>query len=617
MKGKKSESKTRYCMMKNIPILQKIWKSDICLAILINVLFLSSILLFCDIKYEVSDDFVMAAIMSGAYGDAPNPHMIFVNILWGYLMLPFYYLFPNVSWYLIFQLGLIFVSLILVSYMVLKKMNRPMAFLLIVILLTFFADDAYILVQFTKTAMLAVMGGGIVFAWSLFEDRNWKLKILSAIVCLSGTLIRFNVIYIAGGFLLLILIVELGKMFWKQRKEKSFQKRIIKITISGICVIALAFGLDGLDAHIYNKNEEYRYFRQYGEARGKIVDASDYGYEAYRTELKKIGVSENDYKLMRTWNFADNEVFTLEVMQKTAEIIADYKKSVEISKEMILENMQTRGITGYPIFLATVFLIVLTCIFQKKYSLAGFCSAGIGFLYILYFFFRERIVYRTEYAVFVGIFLSILYFWKEKGKGKKADYVEKRQICAILNIVCLVWQMPLYLPDRSYQAVTSEDRKSYIDGTFFESWNYDARKYRKNVNKEKPENGLIRELETHKENIYFLDFQTTMQTLCYEWNPFQALPTGYFENALYFASVMTNFPEERVCMEKYGITQPLKDLVHSNVYLVDTDNRTLDNKIKFIQEHYYPDVYAELYKEIDGYQMWKIRTNEIEGESDD
>lgn len=29
---------------------------------------------------------------------------------------------------------------------------------------------------------------------------------------------------------------------------------------------------------------------------------------------------------MRTWNFADNEVFTLEVMQKTAEIIADYKK---------------------------------------------------------------------------------------------------------------------------------------------------------------------------------------------------------------------------------------------------------------------------------------------------
>lgn len=590
-----------------MPILKKIWKSDICLAILVNVLFLTSILLFCDIKYEVSDDFVMAAIMSGAYGNAPNPHMIFINILWGYLMLPFYYLFPNVSWYLIFQLGLIFVSLVLVSYMILKRSNRPMAFLLIIILLTFFADDAYILVQFTKTAMLAVMGGGVVFAWSLFEHRNWKLEILAAIICLAGTLIRFDVIYIAGGFLLLILIVEFGKMFWKERNEKDFQNRIIRITISGICVIALAFGLDSLDSYIYNQDEEYRYFKQYGEARGKIVDASDYGYEAYRTELEKIGVSENDYRLMRTWNFADNEVFTLEVMQKTAEVIADYKRNVEISKEMILENMQARGITGYPIFFATAFLVVLTCIFQRKYSLAGFCSAGLGFAYILYFFLRERVVYRVEYAVFVGIFLSILYFWKENSREKWVDYVEIGRICVILSMVCLVLQMPLYLPDRSYQAVTNEDRRSYIDGTFFESWNYDARKYRKNVNKGKPENGLIREMETHKENLYFLDFHTTMQTLYYEWNPFQALPTGYFDNTLYFASVMTNFPEERVCMERYGITQPLKELVNDNVYLVDTDTRTLDNKIKFIQEHYYPDAYAELYREIDGYQIWKIK----------
>lgn len=607
MKNKRNERKGKCYTIKNMPILKKIWKSDICLAILVNVLFLTSILLFCDIKYEVSDDFVMAAIMSGAYGNAPNPHMIFINILWGYLMLPFYYLFPNVSWYLIFQLGLIFVSLVLVSYMILKRSNRPMAFLLIIILLTFFADDAYILVQFTKTAMLAVMGGGVVFAWSLFEHRNWKLEILAAIICLAGTLIRFDVIYIAGGFLLLILIVEFGKMFWKERNEKDFQNRIIRITISGICVIALAFGLDSLDSYIYNQDEEYRYFKQYGEARGKIVDASDYGYEAYRTELEKIGVSENDYRLMRTWNFADNEVFTLEVMQKTAEVIADYKRNVEISKEMILENMQARGITGYPIFFATAFLVVLTCIFQRKYSLAGFCSAGLGFAYILYFFLRERVVYRVEYAVFVGIFLSILYFWKENSREKWVDYVEIGRICVILSMVCLVLQMPLYLPDRSYQAVTNEDRRSYIDGTFFESWNYDARKYRKNVNKGKPENGLIREMETHKENLYFLDFHTTMQTLYYEWNPFQALPTGYFDNTLYFASVMTNFPEERVCMERYGITQPLKELVNDNVYLVDTDTRTLDNKIKFIQEHYYPDAYAELYREIDGYQIWKIK----------
>ena len=161
----------------------KEWKSDKVLALTINIVFFLTILLFCDIKYEVSDDFLMASIMSGAYGDAPNPHMIFINILWGYIMLPFYYAFPGISWYLIFQLVLINISLILVSYMLLKEMERPIALLLIAILLTFFADDAYILVQFTKTAMLAVMGGGIVFVWALFENKSWKLKWGSALIC--------------------------------------------------------------------------------------------------------------------------------------------------------------------------------------------------------------------------------------------------------------------------------------------------------------------------------------------------------------------------------------------------------------------------------------------------
>ena len=595
----------------------KEWKSDKVLALTINIVFFLTILLFCDIKYEVSDDFLMSSIMSGAYGDAPNPHMIFINILWGYIMLPFYYAFPGISWYLIFQLVLINISLILVSYMLLKEMERPIALLLIAILLTFFADDAYILVQFTKTAMLAVMGGGIVFVWALFENKSWKLKWGSALICLAGTLIRFYVIYIAGGFLLFILIVEFVRLFQKERKEETFKKRILWIMIPGILVILVAFGMDKFDDYIYNQNEEYRFFREYGEARGRIVDSADYGYEAYGEELKKIGVSENDYYLMRTWNFADNEVFTLEIMQKTADIIENYNKNVEISKEMILENMQTRGITGYPIFLATAFLFVLMCIFQRKYCWTGFLLSLVGFVYMLYFFIRERVVYRVEYAVLAGVFLSILYFWKEKYKENQSNFVEISRICVILNAVCLMLQIPLYLPDRSYQDVVSENRKSYIDNVFFESWNYDARKYRKNVNKGKPENGLIKEIEDNRDNFYFLDFQTTMQTLYYEWNPFQTLEKGYLRNALYFASVMTNFPEERACMEAYGISQPLKALVEDRVYLVDTDTRTLNNKVKFIQEHYYSEAEAELYKEVAGYQIWKIKTNEKEGESND
>ena len=71
--------------IKKNPIIRKIQSSNLLTAFLINIFFLCLVLLFCDMKYEVSDDFVMAAILSGAYGNGSNPQMIFVNVIIGYL----------------------------------------------------------------------------------------------------------------------------------------------------------------------------------------------------------------------------------------------------------------------------------------------------------------------------------------------------------------------------------------------------------------------------------------------------------------------------------------------------------------------------------------------------
>lgn len=586
--------------------IKKVWKSDILTAVLLNLLFLASVLVLCDVKYEVSDDFIMSAIISGAYGSSPNRHLIFINILWGYLLLPFYSVLPQISWYLIFQLVLCFLSFTLVSYMLLKKMNRSMAIMLIVLLLTVFGSDAYILVQFTKTAMIAVMGGSIVFIWTLFEQKSLRIEISAAILCVFGTWFRFNIIYLAGGFLLLILIIEIVHMWKVCADYRQFFNRIGKIAGAGILLILVAVGCMVFDQYSYNKDPEYQYFREYSEARAAIVDASDYGYEAYAEELQELGVSENDYRMMRNWNFADNEVFSLEIMQKTANIIENYRKNIEISKELILENIQTRGLQGYPVFIACVVLTILGIVFQKKWYWTGILAWGVGFLYIVYFFLIERTVYRTEYAVFLGGFLCIVYFWKRPEFENQREVVECRRICVIINIVCLFLQLPLYLPDRSYQEIDSWGRKEYIENTFYESWNYVAGKYRKVVNRGSKSEELLDEIQTHKENLYLLDFQTTMQVLYYDWDPWKAIPAGTFDNVLYLAGVTTNFPDCDQILKNYDAEQPLKALINENVYLVDSDWKTLDQKIQYLQEHYYPEAKAELYEELDGYQIWKF-----------
>ena len=219
--------------------------------------------------------------------------------------------------------------------------------------------------------------------------------------------------------------------------------------------------------------------------------------------------------------------------------------------------------------IAFVILFVLTAAWGNKYFWAGLPAAGMGVLYLIYFFVIERVVYRTEFGIFLCMFLCLCFFWGKNPEGRKGHNVEITRICAIITLVCVIMQSVLYIPDRSYLDVTEESRKDYIEETFFESWNYDARKYRKVVNKNVPANGLIEEIEANRQNFYFLDFQTTMQTLYYEWNPFYTLPEEYFQNSLYFASIMTNYPECIEILSGYHAEQPLKALANENVYLVD------------------------------------------------
>ena len=178
------------------------------------------------------------------------------------------------------------------------------------------------------------------------------------------------------------------------------------------------------------------------------------------------------------------------------------------------------------------------------------------------------------------------------------------KICAVITSLCLMVHLVLYVPDQSYQDVTQEGRMDYITNTFFESWNYGAQKYRKVVNKGKPSSGLLDEISANKDNFYFLDFQTTIQILYYEWAPWESMNAEEWDNFSYLAGITSNYPDLVKLLENKGVENPLKSLVDDNVYLVD--NRYLEIKLNYLREHYYPDARVELYKEVDGYQIWKF-----------
>lgn len=593
-------------LKKNYSFLRsKILQSNYFWAIGINVLFLGLILLFCDLKYEVSDDFVMATVMSGAYeGGNTNPHMVFVNVILGYVLMPFYQIFPQVSWYFIGQLALLLVAFTLCTYMLLEKNGKAIGGLLSVLFLYFFADDAYILVQFTKTAAVVVMCASLVFVWSLFENRRKALTIISGILCLVGSMIRFSAIYVAGGFLLIVLVVEFARLYSMNQNVKDYFRKIAPIAICGGILIVAAYSLREINVRIYNGTEEYSAFLTYSRARSAVMDAPEHGYEAYQEDLEKIGISENDYYVLRRWNFSDDEVFSIEKLREVASVIQRQKEESPMALGDIYERMQTRKILSYPIVTACAILLVLTILLQQYQWIYGGVAAVIAIALEGYLIFRERALYRVEYGIFLCAFLCICYFWNKERMRFAGNWKELSRAAIVLIALICAYKLPLFVENSAYVGVTDENRKYYLDEVFYDSWSYDARKYRRVVNKEKPECSLISEIESHKENFYFLDFRTTIQTLYYEWSPFENVDTEFYGNCQYFSGILSKFPGMEEIPRKYGIDNYFKSLVNDNVYIVD--NEGIEQKVIYLQEHYYPKARAELYKQAGGYQVWKI-----------
>lgn len=77
----------------------------ILVALTINIFYLTVCLALGNHSYfGTVDDYFMARILEGAFGDSYNVHMTFVNVMYGYVLMPLYFLFPKIGWYYIGKL---------------------------------------------------------------------------------------------------------------------------------------------------------------------------------------------------------------------------------------------------------------------------------------------------------------------------------------------------------------------------------------------------------------------------------------------------------------------------------------------------------------------------------
>lgn len=554
------------------------------LSLSINLFFLITHLLFGHIKYEVSDDFIMQLLVSGGYTGTPSPEIVFMNILIGYFLSFLYTYLPHINWFFWMHIFVIFISCFSICYIILKIKNTAIIKFLIVVFLCFFSPDLYLLIQFTKTSTVALLASAMFFLYWLIYSTQLHYLIFASMMSFIGLAIRDKCINIILPYFILIVFFYLII-----NRNIITKKKILNILI----IFSISFGnltlLNIINRYYEDNHANYKSYIQYNSIRASVLDYPYYDYSKLQEPLQEIGINENDYLNLTHWNFIDTDFFDYEKLNNIYDVLNDYRDEHPLGIKASILQLMNQNYYKYVSVMGCLSIFFIGILICKKYFVySSIAILGTGIVLFLYAYIG-RLMYRVEYSTFLAlsIYLIVLQLFLNQRKFN----FKKTLIIACCFLI--LGRTPLYIGETSYA----------YHNLFFSMINV-VGKYRSQFNQENRHNNLIKEFKNNPNNLYLLGFQTMTQTYYLNYSPFTSGCFLDFQNTIYISGVETNHPEWKEALMKWKIKNPALGLLEKNVYLVE--NVDQENIFQYLKIHFTDEVKIVLYKELDGFKIWKF-----------
>lgn len=523
-------------------------------------------------KYEVSDDFMMQLMVSGAYGTTASD-MMFTSPILAISLSFLYQLIPSINWYFYFQALLIFMSLTIISYVFIKEKRHPLILSLVFALLLFVAKDFYQLMQFTKTATIVLCAACFL---GIYAMKHQKMLLVPAIgLLIIGMMFRLKCIYMAFPALAVYVLMDV----WKHRHDfiNTIKPYFILLICAGVCYLGVS-----VSNQLFDQQSELQAYDKFNHERVSINDVKAIPYEDIKSQLAQIHVSENDYQMMLSWNFGDEAFFTTETMGKVADIMAQHQNH---NIKDALYSMFHRQYWTYFIFWFLLISVGICCIYFKSIPQAILMGVmGIALLFVNAYVSRN--VYRVEISTFVSCALFYFYSLLENRKTISNKWIFVPVLC--MSLLSIVGMIPIHGQDNYAQMNAS--------------WDHDIRKYQLSF-RQSPLS-IVEEIESNPQNTYLLGFQSCIQSLYLHYDPVVDQGSSLLKNAIYLGGVDFNHPLRNEWMRQHHLDNTMQALLKEDVYFVE--HLSQQQILTYLQEHYHKDITMKLVKEIDGYQIWKF-----------
>lgn len=543
------------------------------LALFINAYFMVICLAFCHLRYGAIDDYFMAGILSGMYGDEYNVHLPFVNAVYAYLLLPFYHLFPRISWYYVGELAAVFVSLTTITYVLLQRIGRSWGCVLGVLFVAAYAKDLYIVLQFTQCAAVLSAAGMLVILCGFEYAKRNVLAILSVGTLLLwwGSFMRWEAFLMGTPFFAGALLLNVRR-FWNARRY---------VIISLLIVYVGAFAFHEFNDSLY-QTPEYKTYTDFQPFRVLLGDGAFYNEQAVYEDLQELGLQSKDFDLLKKWVFYDNEVFAPESLQVITQLIEKHTVRPHIKSYPLMLLQSFFNLAHAPAFAIWLLFGFLLFVLHKEkhlYIWISFFSILLMFAYLLYV---NRLVYRVEIGFLLyATAISVSFM-------KRIPFAFPKVICSIVAVL-LVVSGCVYYSQRQVFRGPNDGRNFSID----------------EVLSTKGYEELFSFMNSQPDSVMFIvPMDTYMNMTEHRLPPYLNEPKGNWERIISSGFWTLYYPDVERSFRKRGVTNPVKDLVKENVYCV-SDIKFGLSLVDFLETHHYNRVRIDTVKRFEDLSVLK------------
>lgn len=577
------------------------FKRALTYSLVINLFFLALCLVFGDLKFGAIDDYFMAARLTGALGTQYNPHLIFVNALYGYALLPLYHLFPTIGWYYIGEMFSVFLSFTVIGYVLLQRCGERWGAILAALFTAMFASDFYLVVQFTQCASILSAAGMLLFAYGVVSRREARdcfatqraarndesgntlfyksaqkfseIKpyipfALGIFLMLWGSVMRWQAFLMGMPFFclgMLFIFKDCWKVKWR--------------VIVGLAVLfCTAFAMHHCDQDIY-KTPEYADFVKFQGPRVILGDKNNYNQNAVYEDAEELGLSGKDYHMLTQWTLYDTEVFSVDSLKRYTDIISAYhdKNILELIPRNLLNSLGQS--LHSPLFWTWFILCLLVYTTQPKKFLYLWSSLALILALMAYLMAMGRLVYRVEsgFWLYAAILTIPLFGRLTIDIPRKIIYVALGAI-ALVNLFTYITSGEIVRDPSSGQnrALAIEDTTNYKQ--------------------------VFDYIDNQPDKMFLLSMNAFMRFSHHRNPPYFAEPIGIYRNTVSFGYWTPYLPEVTDALKDYGIANPIKDVVHDNVIVLNEPHLA-----DFLQRHYYDSVAVDTIKAIGEMTFLKYR----------